>query len=75
MKGFAWQLVQVLIMLITLHAGRFTDVDPGTHTTLAGRNNLITVVEHNLLGFRGLVILLYIVFHSNTLQYIGLNYL
>lgn len=63
------------MMLITLLAGRYTDVDPDIPTSLAGRNNLITVVEHDLLSFRGLVILLYIVFHSNTLQYIGLNYL
>ena len=63
------------MMLITLRAGICTDVDPDIRTSLAGRNNLITVVEHDLLGFGGLVILLYIVFHNNTLQYIGLNYL
>lgn len=63
------------MMFITMRAGIITDVDPDIVTILAGRNNLITVVEHDLLGFRGLVILLYIVFYSNNLQYIGLNYL
>ena len=65
----------MLKMFITFRAGTRTNIDPDTLTPLAGGNDLIAVVKHDLLGFRGLVSLFYIVFHHNTLQYIGLNYL
>ena len=65
----------MLIMFIPFRAGIITNIDPGTKTSLTGGNDLIAVVKHDLLGFRGLVSLFYIVFHHNNIQYIGLNYL
>ena len=62
-------------MFITFRAGINTYINPSRQTALTGGNNLVAVIEHDLLSFRSLVILLYIVFHNNTLQYIGLNYL
>lgn len=62
-------------MFITLRTGINTYINPSRQTGLTGGNNLVAVIEHDLLNFRSLVILLYIVFHNNTLQYIGLNYL
>lgn len=55
-------------MLITFRAGINTYINPSRQTALAGRNNLVAVVEHDLLGLGGLVVLLYIVFHDNILQ-------
>ena len=65
----------MLIMFITFRAGIHTNIDPPRLTTLTGGNDLIAVVKHDLLSFRGLVSLFYIVFHNNTLHYIGFNYL
>ena len=58
----------MLKMFITLRAGINTYINPSRQTALTGGNNLVAVIEHDLLGFRGLVSLFYIVFHHNNLQ-------
>lgn len=65
----------MLMMSITIRTGKRPNIDPDIMTSLAGGNDLIAVIKHDLLSFRGLVSLFYIVFHNNTLHYIGFNYL
>ena len=55
-------------MFITFRTGADTNINPGRLTALAGGNDLITVIEHDLLGFGSFVILFHIIFHDNILQ-------